>query len=185
MANSNNLGVIPKNQRINLLFANICCRQSSKLIVKIMAEVTRLEGKKLLDFVKERSDLTEAQKAVEAGYASKSGRALSNQFNAAIIRAVGINLESSTPSRRGRIASTIGTVQSNGAVAIGQTHVRQLGLKAGDKYEIYITPRGIRVVPYVEKGQAETQGELAIAPSNSGVETELASTDLRQLRQAS
>lgn len=150
-----------------------------------MAEVTRLEGKKLLDFVKERSDLTEAQKAVEAGYASKSGRALSKQFNAAIIKAVGINLESIIPSRRGRIASTVGTIQSNGALAIGQTHVRQLGLKPGDKYEIHASSRSIRVVPHIEEKQTEIQGELAIAPSNSGVETELASTDLRQLRQAS
>jgi hypothetical protein len=150
-----------------------------------MAELTRLEGKKLLDFVKERTDLNPAQKAIAAGYVSKSGRALSKRFSDAIIKAYGLNLESNAPSRRGRIASTVGTVQSNGALAIGQTHVKQLGLKPGDKYEIQIIRNTIRVLPYAEEEQAETQGELAIAPTNSGTTAEPTSTDFRQLQRAS
>lgn len=116
-----------------------------------------LEGKELLDKLKEIKHLPPPQKAIACGYFSGTPdkpRALSSQFHMALLKAANIDLSSTSTPKRGRIASTEGTVQKSGAIAIGAVHIKQLGLNPGDKYVLEIGKNQIKVIPQLEEPPA-------------------------------
>ena len=101
-----------------------------------------LAGEALLKKVRELEHLSKEEKAKACGYytLTKGGVERVNMmaFLNALIEAEGIELDGMAKGagRGGRSASYRITVQSNGNLLIGAAYTRQMGLQAGDEFEI-------------------------------------------------
>ncbi|NES05728.1 MAG: AbrB family transcriptional regulator, partial [Okeania sp. SIO2F4] len=101
-----------------------------------------LQGKELLEKVKELDKKSKEEKARECGYytVTKSGveRVNMMKFLNALIDAEGIELDGKQNGngRGGRSASYKISVQSNGNLLIGAAYTKQMDLQPGDEFEI-------------------------------------------------
>ena len=127
----------------------------------------RLTGKELLNKVGKLGELSKSEKAIACGYVSPGGRALTSQFSDALIAAMGIDLEATAPTtvKRRRVSSVRAAVQKSGAIAIGATHVRKLGLNPGDKYVVEIGSRAIHITP--QRSQEEVQEPESVVEASA------------------
>jgi bifunctional DNA-binding transcriptional regulator/antitoxin component of YhaV-PrlF toxin-antitoxin module len=112
----------------------------------------RLEGKDLLAKLKECSELTKREAAIECGFFSETnGKVRMNlpDFQEAILLAKGIVFQSSAKNGRGRgvKANYQATVHKNGQILIGATYVKELGYKEGDVFDIKLGSKNIRLIP--------------------------------------
>lgn len=126
-------------------------------------KIEALEGKALIDKVKEMPNSSKEEKAKACGYYSvtKDGveRVNMMKFLNALLDAEEISFD--TPSdkhSRGRSASYRIAVQSNGALLIGSTYTKQLGLKPGDEFSINVGRKHIKLVAISDQ---ENQDEIA------------------------
>ncbi|MFQ4139668.1 AbrB family transcriptional regulator [Nodosilinea sp. PGN35] len=121
-------------------------------------QVKPLVGQELLQKVKNLDNLSKEEKAKACGYytLTKAGNPRVNmmKFLNALIEAEGIQLDSAQngSGRGGRSASFRITVQSNGNLLIGSTYTKQMGLKAGDEFEITLGRKHIRLKQLGENG---------------------------------
>jgi AbrB family looped-hinge helix DNA binding protein len=102
---------------------------------------TPLTGKSLLQKVKELSHLPRRETAKRCGYytVSKDGQIRVNltDFYDAVLGAKGVPLEpGGVKDGRGREPTFRVSVHKNGQIVIGSTYTEQMGLKAGDEFEI-------------------------------------------------
>ncbi len=102
---------------------------------------TALEGKVLLQKVKELSDIPRRQRAKECGYYSigKNGKERVNltAFYDAVLAAKGVPLDPErTKDGRGREATFRVSVHKNNQIVIGSSYTEKMGLKPGDEFEI-------------------------------------------------
>lgn len=111
-----------------------------------------LQGKALLQKVKELGNLSREEKAKACGYSStsKKGQQRINlrKFYHALIEAKGLALDSNskpTLSGRGRSVSYRTKVQANGVLLIGSAYTKQMGLQPGDQFEVSIGRKQIRL----------------------------------------
>ena len=105
------------------------------------ATPTALEGKALLQKVKELSDIPRRQRAKECGYYTigKNGKERVNltAFYDAVLAAKGVPLDPErTKDGRGREATFRVTVHKNRQIVIGSSYTAKMGLKPGDEFEI-------------------------------------------------
>lgn len=126
-----------------------------------MANATQVEplvGEELVRKVKDLDNLSKEEKAKACGYytLTKSGtpRISMMKFRNALIEAEGIQLDSAQNGngRGGRSASYRITVQSNGNLLIGSTYTKQMGLRAGDEFEITLGRKHIRLKQLGDNG---------------------------------
>ncbi len=102
---------------------------------------TPLEGKVLLQKVKELSDIPRRQRAKECGYYTigKNGKERVNltAFYDAVLAAKGVPLDPErTKDGRGREATFRVSVHKNNQIVIGSSYTEKMGLKPGDEFEI-------------------------------------------------
>jgi AbrB-like transcriptional regulator len=126
-------------------------------------QIKALEGKALIEKVKEMSNSSKEEKAKACGYynVTKDGTERVNmmKFLNALLDAEDISLDTrSDESGRGRSASYRIAVQSNGNLLIGSAYTKQLGLKPGDEFSINVGRKHIKLVAISEQ---ENQDELA------------------------
>ena len=105
------------------------------------ATPTPLEGKALLQKVKELSDIPRRQRAKECGYYTigKNGKERVNltAFYDAVLAAKGVPLDPErTKDGRGREATFRVSVHKNNQIVIGSSYTEKMGLKPGDEFEI-------------------------------------------------
>ena len=114
-------------------------------------KIEPLTAEALLKKVKELENLSKEEKAKACGYytVTKNGveRVNMMKFLNALIDAEGIQLDSKQGGngRGGRSASYRISVQSNGNLLIGSAYTKQMGLKAGDEFEISLGRKHIRL----------------------------------------
>lgn len=114
-------------------------------------KIDPLTGEALLKKVKELESSSKEDKAKECGYytITKNGveRVNMMKFLNALIDAEGIELDSTSNSngRGGRSASYRISVQSNNNLLIGSAYTKQMGLKAGDEFEITLGKKHIHL----------------------------------------
>ncbi|MCL1468763.1 AbrB family transcriptional regulator [Argonema galeatum] len=114
-------------------------------------KIEPLTGETLLKRVKELENVSKEEKAKECGYytVTKNGveRVNMMKFLNALIDAEGIQLDSKQTGngRGGRSASYRISVQSNGNLLIGSAYTKQMGLQAGDEFEISLGRKHIRL----------------------------------------
>nr|WP_325052213.1 AbrB family transcriptional regulator [Dulcicalothrix desertica] len=106
-------------------------------------QIKLLEGKALIDKVKEMPNSSKEEKAKACGYynVTKDGQERVNmmKFLNALLDAEEISLDSRSEEHgRGRSASYRIAVQSNGNLLIGSAYTKQLGLKPGDEFSINV-----------------------------------------------
>lgn len=126
-------------------------------------QIEVLEGKALVDKVKEMPNSSKEEKAKACGYYSvtKDGIERVNimKFLNALLDAEEISFDTpSDKNTRGRSASYRIAVQSNGALLIGSAYTKQLGLKPGDEFSLNIGRKHIKLVAISEQ---ENQDEIA------------------------
>lgn len=108
-----------------------------------------LVGQALLDFVRERPDLTTSDLAKEAGYTrtTKTGRpqVLVKRFLAALHLAMGSDvLLGKAPGKSPQYQTA---VHKSGVILLGKTYSQKFGLKPGDLLDIIVDEDAIRLVP--------------------------------------
>ena len=114
-------------------------------------KIEPLTSETLLKRVKELETQSKEEKAKECGYytVTKNGveRVNMMKFLNALIDAEGIQLDSKQAGngRGGRSASYRISVQSNGNLLIGSAYTKQMGLQAGDEFEISLGRKHIRL----------------------------------------
>jgi hypothetical protein len=113
--------------------------KKSKQEAEVRAEP--LTGKALLQKLKELSHLSRREKARECGYFTvvedDQIRIRSGEFMNAVLAAKGISLDTENDTdRRGREASYRVSVHKNGQMVIGASYTKEMGLQAGDEFEI-------------------------------------------------
>lgn len=124
-------------------------------------KIQSLEGKQLIEKVKELGTLSKEEKARACGYytVTKAGveRVNMMKFLNALIDAEGIELDSKGEGngRGGRSASYKITVQSNGNLLIGSAYTNQMGLKPGDEFEISLGRKHIHLKQLDAEGTSE------------------------------
>jgi hypothetical protein len=110
-----------------------------------------LTGEALIKKVKEIGSLSKEEKARACGYytVTKGGveRVNMMKFLNALIDAEGIELDGKQEGtgRGGRSASYRISVQSNGNLLIGSAYTKQMGLQAGDEFEISLGRKHIKL----------------------------------------
>src|SRR4028118_2343578 len=126
-----------------------------------------LVGEELIKKVKEQETLSKEEKAKACGYytITKNGveRVNMMKFLNALIDAEGIQLDS-TPhanGRGGRSASYRISVQSNGNLLIGSAYTKQMGLKAGDEFEITLGRKHIHLKQLDADDEVESEAEAS------------------------
>ena len=100
-----------------------------------------LEGKALLQKVKELSDIPRRQRSKACGYytlgKNEKERVNLTAFYDAVLAAKGVPLD---PERikdgRGREATFRVSVHKNGQIVIGSSYTQKMGLQPGDEFEI-------------------------------------------------
>lgn len=100
-----------------------------------------LEGKALLQKVKELSDIPRRQRAKACGYytLAKNDKERVNltAFYDAVLAAKGVPLDPErTKDGRGREATFRVSVHKNGQIVIGSSYTEKMGLQPGDEFEI-------------------------------------------------
>jgi AbrB-like transcriptional regulator len=130
---------------------------------KKAVKIEVLEGKALIDKVKEMSSSSKEEKAKACGYYSvtKDGVERVNimKFLNALLDAEEISFDKrSDDSSRGRSASYRIAVQSNGNLLVGSAYTKQLGLKPGDEFSIIVGRKHIKLVAISEQ---ENEDEIA------------------------
>jgi AbrB family looped-hinge helix DNA binding protein len=110
-----------------------------------------LEGKALLQRVKELSHLSKRETAKECGYytITKDGQSRVNLtgFYDALLEARGISLEPDKgKDGRGREPTYRVSVHKNGQIVIGATYTQEMGLKPGDEFEIKLGYKHIHLI---------------------------------------
>ena len=115
-----------------------------------------LTGKALLQKVKDNTELSKRELAKQCGYytESKEGeiRASMTSFYNALLEAQGISLEpEKAKTGRGRDASYVVTVHSNGQIVIGSAYTREMGLEPGDEFEIKLGYKHIHLIQLDEE----------------------------------
>ncbi len=126
-------------------------------------QIEALEGKALIDKVKEMPNSSKEEKAKACGYytVTKDGveRVNMMKFLNALLDAEEISFDTPTDKHsRGRSASYRIAVQSNGALLIGSAYTKQLGLKPGDEFSLNVGRKHIKLVAISEE---ENQEEVA------------------------
>ena len=113
-----------------------------------------LTGPELLAKVKELGDVAKSELVKECGYVStkKDGgdRLNFTAFYEALLEAKGVSLGTTGIGgigKGGRKLSYVATVQGNGNLLIGKAYTALLELKPGDKFEIKLGRKQIRLVP--------------------------------------
>ncbi|MEO0536415.1 MAG: AbrB family transcriptional regulator [Cyanobacteria bacterium P01_A01_bin.123] len=114
-------------------------------------KVAPLNGKALLQKVKELSHLSKKETAKECGYYSltKEGQVRVNltDFYDALLAARGITLNpESAKDGRGREPTYRVSVHKNGQIVIGSTYTQEMGLKSGDEFEIKLGYKHIHLI---------------------------------------
>ncbi|MFS8866680.1 AbrB family transcriptional regulator [Synechococcus sp. H65.1] len=109
-----------------------------------------LTGQELLDKVTSMGNADPKEKARACGYVTytKNGRERVNlmQFNNALLKAVGVNLDASDGNgSRGRAPSYRVSVHKNGNLLIGAAYTKKMGLKPGDQFEIKLGHHNIKL----------------------------------------
>ncbi|MDJ0518232.1 MAG: AbrB family transcriptional regulator [Trichodesmium sp. MO_231.B1] len=131
-----------------------------------------LQGKELLEKVKELDKKSKEEKARECGYytVTKSGveRVNMMKFLNALIDAEGIELDGKQNGngRGGRSASYKISVQSNGNLLIGAAYTKQMDLQPGDEFEISLGRKHIhlrQVEAEAEEEEEEEEEEEAVS----------------------
>lgn len=123
-------------------------------------KIEALEGKALIDKVKEMPNSSKEEKAKACGYYSVSKDGLKRvnmmKFLNALLDAEEISFDTRSDEHgRGRSASYRISVQSNGALLIGSTYTKQLGLKPGDEFSINVGRKHIKLVAISEQENPE------------------------------
>ncbi|BAQ60188.1 transcriptional regulator AbrB [Geminocystis sp. NIES-3708] len=100
-----------------------------------------LEGKALLQKVKELSDIPRRQRAKACGYytlgKNDKERVNLTAFYDAVLAAKGVPLDPErTKDGRGREATFRVSVHKNGQIVIGSSYTQKMGLQPGDEFEI-------------------------------------------------
>lgn len=120
------------------------------------AATTPLAGKALLQKVKELSDTPRRETARLCGYYTiKDDQVRVNltDFYDALLEARGIPLSSdSTKDGRGRDATYMVSVHKNGQIVIGSTYTKEMGLGAGDEFEIKLGYKHIHLIQVDDNG---------------------------------
>lgn len=124
-----------------------------------MANNTRLTGKELLTMLSTIKGLNRRDQAKQCGYVSVNGKAQYSQFLEAIAIARGF-LEK-LPDGRGKMANYITTVHANGTIVIGNSYIKEMGFEAGDRLEIKLGYKHIKLVRIsdLEEIEIKTVGE--------------------------
>jgi hypothetical protein len=95
--------------------------------------------------------------AKHCGYTSVHGRTQYSQFLEAIAIAKGVL--DKLPDGRGNKANYQTTVHANGTVVIGGFYIKEIGFKAGDRLEIKLGYKHIKLVRISDSEQIENTGE--------------------------
>ena len=106
---------------------------------------TKLVGAELLAKLELLKGLPKKEQAKQCGYISVNGCAVYSRFLEAILNANGGDICKS-PETRGKKANYITTVHANGAIVIGDCYIREMGYKAGDRLEIKLEYKQIKLV---------------------------------------
>ena len=109
-----------------------------------MTKKTRLVGKELLAKLSTIKGLNRREQARQCGYVSVNGRVQQSQFLEEIAIARGVL--DKLPDGRGKKANYVTTVHANGAVVIGDSYIKEMGFEAGDRLEIKLGYKHIKLV---------------------------------------
>ena len=120
-----------------------------------MANNTRLTGKELLTKLSTIKGLNRRDQAKQCGYVSVNGKAQYSQFLEAIAIARGF-LEK-FPDGRGKMANYITTVHANGTIVIGNSYIKEMGFEAGDRLEIQLGYKHIKLVRISDLEEVEVK----------------------------
>lgn len=126
-----------------------------------MAKNTRLTGKELLTKLSSIKGLTRREQAKQCGYISVNGKAQYSQFLEAIAIARGVL--DKLPDGRGKRPNYVTTVHANETVVIGDSYIKEMGFEAGDRLEIKLSYKYIKLVRIsdLEEVDVKTTGENA------------------------
>ena len=133
-------------------------------MAKVATKNKPLTGDELIKKVKELANVSREEKARVCGYVSttKAGVERVNlmQFLNTLMEAEGIELDGQVEGagRGGRTASYRISVQANGNLLIGSAYTKQLGLVAGDEFEISLGRKHIYLKHIDAKGSTEEVG---------------------------
>lgn len=113
-------------------------------------KVKPLTGQELLDKVTSMENVDRKEKARACGYVTytKNGQERVNlmQFNNALLKAVGVDLDASDENgSRGRAPTFRVSVHKNGNLLIGAAYTKKMGLKPGDEFEIKLGHHNIKL----------------------------------------
>ena len=112
-----------------------------------------LTGSELLAKVKEVGDVSKTELATQCGYtktkADGSTRVAFTAFYEALLTAKGINLagDGAGIGKAGRKLRYTAKVQGNGNLLVGKAYTAMLNLEPGDKFEIKLDKKAIRLTP--------------------------------------
>jgi hypothetical protein len=109
-----------------------------------MTKKTRLAGKELLAKLSTIKGLNRREQARQCGYVSVNERVQQSQFLEAIAIARGVI--DKLPDGRGKRPNYITTVHANGTVVIGDSYIKEMGFEAGDRLEIKLGYKHIKLV---------------------------------------
>lgn len=120
---------------------------------------TRLAGKELLTKLEKLKGLPRKEQAKQCGYISVNGKVQYSQFLESIAIARGVI--DKLPDGRGNRANYVTTVQANGRVVIGNSYIKEMGFEAGDRLEIKLGYKHIKLVRIsdLEEVEVKTTGE--------------------------
>lgn len=124
-----------------------------------MAKNTRLTGKELVTKLSTIKGLNRRDQAKQCGYVSVNGKAQYSQFLEAIAIARGVL--DKLPDGRGKKPNYVTTVHANGSVVIGDSYIKEMGFEAGDRLEIKLGYKHIKLVRIsdLEDVEVKTTGE--------------------------
>ncbi len=124
-----------------------------------MTKKTRLVGKELLAKLSTIKGLNRREQARQCGYVSVNGRVQQSQFLEEIAIARGVL--DKLPDGRGKRPNYVTTVHANGTVVIGDSYIKEIGFEAGDRLEIKLGYKHIKLVRIsdLEDVEVETTGE--------------------------
>jgi hypothetical protein len=127
-----------------------------------MTKIEALEGKALLDKMRDLGNASRSELAKACGYYSltKSGKERVNftAFYEALLQAKGVNLDE-TGGKKGRQPGYLVRVQGNGNLLIGAAYTKQLNLQPGDEFEIKLGRKQIKLIPTFYRDQLDDEDE--------------------------
>lgn len=129
-------------------------------------ETTPLTGKPLLQKVRELSHLPRRETAKRCGYYKKKGeetRVNLTDFYDALLAARGVPLDpDGDKDGRGREPTYRVSVHKNGQIVIGSTYTEEMGLQAGDEFEIKLGYKHIHL-KQVEESKKSTDSNGSVS----------------------